>query len=208
MGIKPILFDTDMVRAILEGRKAVTRRVVKFKYPHEAGSVKIGKSVQSRTAPELIYFNLSGRPTTVYTAPYQPGDILWVRETWADYQRPGGKSVYLYKTHDKNRKIVEEVSNEVIKRRPSIHMPREAARIFLRVTDVGVERLQDITPKDAGNEGVEWETDNSGQFRRGQFMRLWDSTIKPADRDKYGWDANPWVWVITFEQISKEEALK
>ena len=96
MSIKPILFNTEMVRAILDGGKTETRRVVKFKYPHEAGSVKIGKSVQSRTAPELIYFNLSGRPTTVYTAPYQPGDILWVRETWAESLDDEGRLKYEY----------------------------------------------------------------------------------------------------------------
>lgn len=77
-------------------------------------------------------------------------------------------------------------------------MPREAARIFLRVTDVRVERLQDMPPYDIAFEGFRKQKD---------FIALWDSTIKPADRVLYGWAANPWVWVIEFEKISREEAL-
>ena len=100
---------------------------------------------------------------------------------------------------------------------PSIHMPREAARIFLLVKNVRVERLQDITEEQARAEGVEsafeYNTiegpvirlDEDGYFYYG-FKALWDSTIKPKDRSRYGWAANPWVWVIEFEQISKEEA--
>ncbi len=88
--------------------------------------------------------------------------------------------------------------NDILKWHPSIHMPREAARIFLRVTDVRVERLQDMPPYDIAFEGFRKQKD---------FIALWDSTIKPADRVLYGWAANPWVWVIEFEKISREEAL-
>ena len=77
------------------------------------------------------------------------------------------------------------------------------ARIWLKVTNVRVERLQDITPKQAGEEGVTWETDNSGLYRRMRFKQLWDSTIKKQDLDKYGWDANPFVWVFEFKRIEK-----
>ncbi len=82
--------------------------------------------------------------------------------------------------------------------RPNENMPHEAARIFLRVTDVRVERVQDID-----DDGVVAEGLNIGD----PFDELWNSTIKPADRDLYGWDANPWVWVIEFERISREEAI-
>ena len=129
---------------------------------------------------------------------YQIGDILYVRETWIE-----SSFGYAYRASDCS--TIEDWAGEEIKWKPSIFMPKEAARIFLRVTDVRVERLQDITPKQAGNEGVLWETDNSGQFRRWQFHRLWDSTIKKKDLDEYGWSANPWVWVIEFKRIESEE---
>ncbi len=104
----------------------------------------------------------------------------------------------------------------IIKWQPSIHMPKEAARIFLRVTGVRVERLQDITLDDAIAEGCQGKFIGSGEcvgagweiLPEDEFADLWDSTIKKSDLDKYGWDANPWVWVIEFERISKEEAMK
>ena len=101
---------------------------------------------------------------------------------------------------------------------PSIHMPKEAARIWLKITDVRVERLQDITPKDAKNEGVGnlfyedigyseknygTEVDPEYGIAKEQFAWLWDSTIKKSDLDRYGWDANPYVWVISFERCAK-----
>ena len=92
---------------------------------------------------------------------------------------------------------MKEYAHSFNKWRPSIHMPREAARIFLRVTDVRVERLQDCGNMQAKDEGC---TGSS------QFARLWDSTVKPADRATLGWEANPWVWVIEFERIGKDEA--
>ena len=87
-------------------------------------------------------------------------------------------------------------------------MPREAARLFLMVTGVRVERLQDITPNDCVLEGVEREalTTVGGEFARGIFNDVWDSTIKPADLPRYGWEANPWVWVIEFERVSRSDA--
>lgn len=79
--------------------------------------------------------------------------------------------------------------------RPSIHMPKEAARIFLRVTDVRVERLNAISIDEIAREGVQ------ADYMFPAFRELWDSTVKPADRNKYGWNANPWVWVIEFERV-------
>ncbi len=96
--------------------------------------------------------------------------------------------------------------------RPSIHMPREAARIFLRVTDVRVERLQRICERgrrSAHNEGFINDislAEGTGKSATEHFSEFWDSTIKPKDRALYGWEANPWVWVIEFERISREEA--
>lgn len=194
--MKPILFNTEMVRAILEGRKTVTRRVVKPRYKDRDAGFWVQKKVTTGEITGIEIYDEEECGTERYVKPpYQAGDILYVRETWREYN---GKYYYRadecpdydnYKTNPKWK--------------PSIHMPKEAARIFLRVADVRVERLQDITPKQAGNEGVSWETDNSGQFRRWQFHKLWDSTINKKDLDEYGWNANPWVWVIEFERFEK-----
>ena len=125
--------------------------------------------------------------------PYSPGDILYVRET---FFRDVGR--YLYKAnYSDTEKFYRDGKEVAIKWRPSIHMPREAARIFLRVTDVRVERLQDIDDDGVAAEGFEIGA---------PFDELWDSTIKKADHALYGWEANPWVWVIEFERISREEA--
>lgn len=184
--IKQILFNTDMVRAILDGRKTVTRRVAKPQPKKEVDKIALER----------------------FHKPYRPGDILYVRETWTQ-----DGDVFRYKAgfYDQNRRW-----------HPSIHMPREAARIFLRVTDVRVERLQGITESEAEKEGLryfddicqdrDWhpsfyDPDSGGNPSTvAGFSRLWDCTIKKADRALYGWEANPWVWVIEFERISREEA--
>ena len=204
--MKPILFNTDMVRAILDGRKTVTRRVVKFKpgqNPQWTGYIPDGP----------VLYGSNNIPAS--KSPYHPGDILYVRETWAygyvdttDFEcrcnecffeelKAGTKKDsflmprYFYRT--------ENLDGLNVRWRPSIHMPKEAARLFLRVTDVWVERLKEINVLSAMDEGVtDWN----------DFVKLWNSTIKPADLPLYGWDANPWVWVIEFERISKEAALK
>ena len=212
MDVKPILFNTEMVRAILDGRKTVTRRdpfQMSEEYNRIKGLYRDGKNrlcaIFQCTAPE--------DPTIEEVhARYQPGDILWVRETWQT-KRGGG---YLYKadTIGSFDLFITPEGRVVnyIPWRPSIHMPREAARIFLRVTDVRVERLQDMRLKDCEKEGVQLNFVESadlvmGSIRaRERFSGVWDSTIKPKDLASYGWDANPWVWVFDFERISKEEA--
>ena len=190
--MKPILFNTDMVRAILDGRKTVTRRVVKFKpgqNPQWTGYIPDGP----------VLYGSNNIPAS--KSPYHPGDILYVRETWARSMA----GTYLYKATD----------TPIILDRwhPSIHMPKEAARLFLRVTDVLVERLQDITSGQIDAEGCkEWAySAKTGELLPSgpPFFRIqWDTTIKPANLPIYGWDANPWVWVIEFERVSKEAALK
>ena len=148
-------------------------------------------------------------------SPVQVGDVLWVRETWSPVNvRPRR---YIYKA-DVDRRIGEGVGLPLCWH-PSIHMPREAARIFLRLTDVRVERLQDITAEGALDEGtnVEFPEPKPSYISlaytemrlkpaaRQSFASLWDSTFKPADRPTYGWEANPWVWVIEFERCEKPE---
>lgn len=189
--IKPALFNTDMVRAILEGRKTVTRRVVKPQPPAGVTRMEQGAAPDRWRSP--------GKDVWVeIRAHYQPGDILWVRETWAKSMA----GTYMYRADDK--------AIMVERWHPSIHMPREAARIFLRVTNVQPERLQDINGLHAKEEGCEGYVHINPLYGCPEtvhnFKALWDSTIKPADRPTYGWDANPWVWVIEFERISMEEA--
>ncbi len=215
MSVKPILFNTDMVKVILDGRKTCTRRLVKFlsgKNPKWTGYIKDGS----------MLYNGKNEPC-IRTQPYQPGDILYVRETWcalpvneAGHMR--GHSVYYYKA-DRDLRPEGWRGNW----HPSIHMPKEAARIWLKVTDVRVERLHDITYNGAlreGSEGIRCDhvalgvhgcTDcmNTGWIEPPQveFMQIWDSTIKKPDLDQYGWDANPWVWVIEFERCDKPEGV-
>lgn len=209
--MKPILFNTEMVRAILDGRKTVTRRLAKPK-----GRMRM--SVQ----------------------PFHTGEILYIRETWTQecgeyYYRADFESDYLDPCETLSGGYPYECTYhpdcegcgrgpQRIGWRPSIHMPKDAARIFLRVKDVRAERLQDITKseKEIEKEGVYrlvdgidagrytyekdpeighvW-SDMVGCFKYG----LWNSTIKKEDRDTYGWDANPVVWVIEFEKIKREE---
>ena len=190
--MKPILFNTDMVRAILEGRKTVTRRVVK---PQPVG--RPAQMGEDSCWPGCF---ASADDERVYRPPYQPGDILWVRETWAhpskeEIARGTDKNIFLY------RADVPSVLYAWDHWNPSIHMPREAARIFLRVTGVRVERLRDVKYFDCLAEGIlyrQMETDIVQDF-----STLWDNTIKPADRAAYGWGANPWVWVIQFERAEE-----
>ena len=215
MVIKPILFNTEMVRAIMDGRKSCTRRLVKFlsgENPRWTGYIKDG----------LMLYNGKNEPC-IRKAPYQPGDILYVRETWHKYiKRVGeGKSCHLAEFYGYKASIANsEDADEPWK--PSIHMPKEAARIWLKITDVRVERLQDITPNGAESEGVGnlfyddigygeknygTEVDPEYGIAKEQFAWLWESTIKKSDLDRYGWEANPWVWVIEFERCEKPEGV-
>lgn len=138
--------------------------------------------------------------------PFSVGQTLYVRET---YSKDVGR--YMYKAnYIDNEKFYRDGKEVSIKWHPSIHMPKEAARIFLRVQDVHVERVQEITGAECVREGIPQESlkEVGEAFTVGQFADLWDSTVKPADLHCYGWDANPWVWVIDFERISRDEALK
>lgn len=202
MSVKPILFSMPMVREILDGRKTMTRRLVKpqptletpedpsnHSWIHWGGYVwKADKSVPH---------------CELKCEPFKPGDILWVRETWAIVSdmadidpELGYLDNFLYKADDWGK-------SEQPKWRPSIHMPREAARIFLRVTDVRMERLQDMTPEDCVHDGGFALEAVDAVGIKFLFGGLWDSLIKPFDLAQYGWDANPWVWVISFERCEK-----
>lgn len=274
MDKKPILFNTEMVEAILEGRKTVTRRVIKPRNPiianQEGYKQGYGLWIDPSTdngdkQGHIKDYSISPLWSTwkwyiKHYAPYQVGNILYVRETWRPIvgkmhtmSRDGKRIVYTsddhngyeYKAHClgvsdfyfpdgfKESEDYEHMSEITSKGKwhPSIHMPKEATRIFLKVTDVRVERLQDMTEDDVCSEGAEnlicscehmdysvvppepcFNTysackdciiDHSYQELFGR--QIWDSTIKKNDLDRYGWEANPWVWVIEFERNTKRK---
>lgn len=212
MPIKPILFNkqisTEMVRAILDGRKTCTRRIC--------------KDANECTVPDMDFYNADRRTYAVHnfvdkehteqlsiaerTCPICPGDILYVRETWMDYA-----GLTMYKA-DCDIYRLDSLNFAGFGWKPSIHMPKEAARIWLKVTDVRIERLQDVTEDGAKAEGA---IDNRGFIHspeneydriytaREHFIKIWNSTIKKSNLNRYGWDANPWVWVIEFERCEK-----
>ena len=196
---KPILFNTDMVRAILDDRKGVTRRLVKFlpgKNPSWTGYIKDG----------LMLYNGRNEPC-IRPPKYKLGDYLYVRETWSThYDGIHDDLVYCYRADGLDLKA-ECLPGENNWWYPSIHMPKEAARIFLRVTDVRVERLKDMTLDDFLAEGVVIrpeafnDPENAYWQAREIFSSIWDSTIPKKDLGKYGFDANPWEWAYGFERV-------
>lgn len=193
MAIKPILFNTEMVRAILDGRKTCTRRIVKDGIPDDAMWGYTAFTPKGYISCRGVYAD--GYGEGFFKLPYQPGDILYVRETWGHPISLNSDKQYVFRAD----KIAESgFKNDSHIWHPSIHMPKKAARIWLNVTNVRVERLQDMTDDDAEAEGCfDYTSTALG------FPDAWDSTIKKSNLDSYGWDANPWVWVIEFERCEK-----
>lgn len=196
---RPIIFSGPMVRAILEGRKTQTRRIVKGCI---AAFLEDGWSADQR-----MYETKEGDIVPAKNlCPYgQPGDRLWVRETWAEFSGIEPKVTYVYRADG----LYDTPAKEHLcdnRWRPSIHMPRAASRILLEITDVRVERLREITEDDAMSEGVlrkspvYWQSylgDNRNTLSsRDSFWTLWSSIHGPES-----WSENPWVWVITFKRI-------
>ena len=220
MAVKGILFNTEMVRAILDGRKSCTRRIVKPQWEECPNCKYVHNEYIYDNLAENVYCARCGYPLVPERrAPYQPGDILYVRETWERFEcwncegdekgncpKEPKKSVldktcgcYMYRATD-------EISGDA-KWHPSIHMPKEAARIWLKVTDVRVERLQEITADDIRNEGLSSAAVHCGDMEIAlkEWENLWNSTIKKSDLGRYGWNASPWVWVIEFERCEKTQ---
>lgn len=185
----PILFSTPMVQAILDDRKSMTRRVVKG-LPDDQSGCDLG--IIKTSSGELTGYGFEEMP-------YQPGDLLYVRETWAD-NIPGCPNGITYKADHIDPK--GDGPANPIKWKPSIHMPKAAARIWLEVTNVRVERLQEILCGDMKREGCIPPTVTGGQYQQWQrdyWIPLWDAIN--AKRG-YGWETNPWVWVIEFERAN------
>lgn len=214
-----MIFNGEMVRAILDGRKTQTRRIIK-KQP-ESSEFGLRYIAESSLAKEVgMYFWSQSDACGVksrsnpFACPYgKPGDRIWARETWAD---AGGSApdLKLYRanypehvpSHYENVPPVDE-----IRWTPSIHMPRWASRILLEITDVRVERLNDISEEDAMREGIDADrlaesqdnydciADHNMTGRptaTGAFKYLWESIY-----GEESWNANPWVWVISFKRV-------
>ena len=225
--MKPILFNTQMAQARLEGRKTTTRRIIKVDSKLDfIGCSSTGDDFDTATFGKGSFDKLlDAEIKERIKAPYMPNDILYVRETWqisnpmGDFARNDRTAEYVYKAgYAKGKRIPISIDKEknLGVWKPSIHMPKEAARIFLKVIDVRVERLQSITHKDVIYEGTPYDEemfkfniclgqDKAEFFLKSNFKDLWDSTVNKKDIDKYGFNANPWVWVIEFERIDKRE---
>ncbi len=199
---RPILFKSEMIRAILDGRKTQTRRVIKVEWSR----------CLDLEEPEDLQ-------KAIDQCPYgKSGDFLWVRETWAtgkgnDFAKPSELprgSIIFYKDGESKFEPPNWKDPERGKWRPSIFMPRWACRIILKITEIKVERVQQITYEDIRAEGI---TDRMAHeatkterawpdAHAAAFANLWDSIN--AKRG-YSWESNPWVWVITFERIKDKE---
>jgi len=199
--MKPILFSTPMVQAILDGRKTMTRRVVKNiknDFDYSVTINNIDDSISKKIIGEI--------------PKYQVGDVLWVRETWCKAIMDRGtaqeKEIFLYRA-DEGREWTQPNDGFNIQWKPSIFMPKEYARIFLRVTNVRVERLQDISVEDILKEGAPLITitGNNEDFinskLKGWWYDLWNSI-----NGKGSWEANPYVFVYTFQRVEKPKEMK
>lgn len=192
----PILFNTEMVKAILENRKKQTRRLLQPQ-PYKTEDFIIEgleekiKGAEILRHPKRIKYDgiFKSQASKLWPAKYQIGDVLWVRETWIHWN-----GYYQYKPLP--------FGEELGKWKSSIHMPKEAARIFLKVTNVRCERIIEISCEDCKKEGVNYhkhENKDVDDFLALEaFMELWQSI-----NGKDSWEQNPYVWVYDFEQVEK-----
>ena len=199
---RPILMSTPMVQAILDGRKTMTRRII-----------KLPKKYNWYVFDGEVHLDSDSNEDYTFDCPYgKIGDVLWVRETWQneceEIQIAGGdwSNAYLNATG----KFVYKADGEVLpkdsvafgKWKPSIHMPREACRLRLEITDIKVGRVQDISEEDAMKEGVKGTGLSSAisadeiETARDRFLSLWESINGPDS-----WHSNPWVWVVSFKKL-------
>ena len=209
MAIKPILFNTEMVKAIISGRKTQTRRIIKGL---EGLNVYHAEPAEDtyETLGEWDFFYGWVENECMFDAinsikaPCSVGDMLWVRETWSThYDGIHDDLQFCYKADGIDLKS-ECLPGENNRWYPSIHMPKEAARIFLKVNDVHVGRLQFMNEENAIAEGFA-DSPAGEESPMERFVTLWDKTIRREDLWKFGYDANPWVWEIEFERCEKPE---
>lgn len=227
MSIKPILFNTEMVQANLDGRKNNTRRIMK---PQPVDTEYCNHEMVTfndmlpgyydgdyTCACRKCGYGVGPSGESVFKPPYVPGDILYARETWrvrnvfGDIARGNRTAEIEFKAGGDTICVPAfGYTPSYGAWKPYIHMPKEAARLFLLVKNVRVERLQDIDEEGAKAEGANFcngkHVGIEEKMRRSaveRFSDIWNGTIKPADIDLYGWDANPWVWVFEYERCEK-----
>lgn len=213
---RPILFSAPMVRAILEGRKTQTRRVIKPQpYLDECGNAcwknsNYGQSPSGQPHFEILASPIPWNKTKRVLCPYgKPGDRLWVREAFAVHP---SQCTTIYRADWAGSTALPD--GDIIKWKPPIHMPRWASRITLEITDIRVERLQDITEADALSEGIQ-KLPATGRFvvtkgdqylgltsgsAKNMFQLLWETINGPES-----WEQNPFVWVIEFKVDNQSE---
>jgi len=203
---RPILFSGEMVKAVLDGRKTQTRRVIKF----DPDKMKVeGGQIWTLRRGEWWPWT-----STTYSPYGQPGDWLWVRETWQIHRLKGPTGLefpnILYRADSSTQLLIDKRVWQYVREkatwRPSIHMPRWASRITSEILSLRVERVQDISEEDIRAEGLRFFS--GGWLNHADdicytnpilaFHRLWDSIY--AKRG-YGWNVNPWVWVIEFKKL-------
>lgn len=220
----PTLFSTPMVQAILKGIKTKTRRTKGLEFFNQAPEKY---RYDGNDQPDLLepldknyhwfeFVGSDGKPMEAYKSvkcPYgQPGDILWVRETWQQeaefFEASAHSASYDFDWWESTGKYVYRADGTELptdseafgKWKPSIHMPKEACRLFLKVKSVRVERLKDISRGDAMDEGCPFANMSAGPNPVSWFSELWQSI-----NGEHSWNENPWVWVVEFEKTAKPE---
>lgn len=217
---KPILFNTDMVQAILNNRKTCTRRIIK-RTPSNDEPCGYGFWKDYNEDGKRWYIKDYTHACVWWTleeyiskfSKYHVGDILYVRETWMMQSMSNfdKKAKFLFKAKP-NERLKEVILSsdryeDLIKYsskngwQPSLFMPKEAARIFLKITDVRIERLQSINYDNLISEGTEIPRFATEEALQANFKSLWDSTLKKDQIKMYGWESDPWIWVIEFEVV-------
>lgn len=201
MKMKPIIFNSESIRAILDGRKTQTRRVIKPQPKYRAYLQEKAFHI-----PKFGYIAVSNSSALKehMNAPYgKVSDVLWARETWMLYNHMG---TFNGKCPEKlpydlsvGYKADEFDKDNLFTWRSPIHIPKWAARIFLEITNIRVEKVQDISEEDARSEGCCFTGINPSQAAIAEFMLLWDSINKKRG---YGWDMNPWCWCVEFKRTA------
>lgn len=222
----PILFNTEMVRAVRDDRKTETRQIIKGFIPSDAGWGYTALTPKGCISCRGTFAD--GYGEKLFRLPCMRGDVLYIRETWSflycidcagegvctktpdtyEDKDAAGEGCFLYRAD-----YTEKQAKRIVWR-PSIHMPKAAARTWLMVKDVRAERLQGMNLDNFLAEGAPVrpeafnDLENAFLQAREAFTEIWDSTISKAEYGKYGWNANPWVWVIEFEECGKPEDIQ